>query len=332
MFQVCERGWREDRFRASRGSFEIGVDADPISGRERLSRVGRPPLRSSGWNNGGAPFSVRPVRCPTPSTIPSSNRSAAAYGSRRWSATSSRTLVRRRGDAPGRNRRSQPLRDDRQDLRLGASEPGRRRLPRPPDARWRSSAARSSGTPAPVAAVVIRTSGRLGRGRSRVVAGSSARRGSHQHRPQLGRRPLCARLVALVDDDQVGDLEQAGLDRLDLVAHLGRLEHDRRVGSGRDLDLALAGPDRLDQDQVETGGVQHRRGRRGRRGQPSGVAARCHRADEHAVIAGVRLHPDPVAEQRAAGDRARRIDRDDRHGAAARPDLGDQRRDKRGLA
>ena len=63
-------------------------------------------------------------------------------------------------------------------------------------------------------------------------------------------------LVALVDDDEVGDLEQAGLDRLDLVAHLGRLEDDRRVGRGRDLDLALAGPDGLDEDQVEAGGVE----------------------------------------------------------------------------
>ena len=76
------------------------------------------------------------------------------------------------------------------------------------------------------------------------------------------------------------------------------------------------GPDGLDEDQVEAGGVEHGRGRGRRRGQPAGVAARRHRADEHAVVAGVCLHPDAVAEQRAAGDRARRVDGDHRHGPA----------------
>ncbi len=115
--------------------------------------------------------------------------------------------------------------------------------PTRPTSRCRSSATSSSGTPSPVAAVVIRTSGRLGRGRSARAA--PWRRGD-QHRPKLRRRPLRTRLVALVDDDQVGDLEQPGLDRLDLVAHLGRLEDDGRVRGGRHLDLALPGPDGLD--------------------------------------------------------------------------------------
>ena len=125
--------------------------------------------------------------------------------------------------------------------------------------------------------------------------------------------------VGLVDDDDVGDLEEPGLDRLDLVAHLGRLEHDRRVGGGRDLDLALARPDGLDEDEVEPDGVQH--GRRGaaRRRQPAGVAPRGHRADEDVGVLGVGLHPDAVAEQRAAGDRRRRVDGDDRDRARSPP-------------
>ena len=75
-----------------------------------------------------------------------------------------------------------------------------------------------------------------------------------------------------------------------------------------DLDLALAGPDRLDEDEVEADRVEDRAGRPGRRGEAAGVAPRGHRPDEHVAVAGVRLHPDPVAEDRAAGDRARRID------------------------
>ena len=95
-----------------------------------------------------------------------------------------------------------------------------------------------------------------------------------EHRAELRRGAQRAGPVALVDHDEVGHLEEPRLDRLDLVAHLGRLEHDRRVGGGRDLDLALAGPDRLDEDEVEAGGVHHRGRGRGRRGKPAGVAAR----------------------------------------------------------
>ncbi len=155
------------------------------------------------------------------------------------------------------------------------------------------------------------------------------RRRGHQHRPQLRGGPLRARLVALVHHDEVGDLQQARLDRLDLVAHLGRLEDDRRIGRGRHLHLALARADGLDEDQVEPGRVEHRRRGRRRGRQPSGVSARRHRADEDVPILGIRLHPDAIAQQRPAGDRARRIDGDDRHGPTRPPDLRDQGRHER---
>ncbi len=68
-----------------------------------------------------------------------------------------------RGGDPGADRRRWP----RPAPRRAPGEPGPN-LPRAPPlpARCRSSAASSSGTPAPVAAVVIITSGRLGRGRA----------------------------------------------------------------------------------------------------------------------------------------------------------------------
>jgi hypothetical protein len=125
----------------------------------------------------------------------------------------------------------------------------------------------------------------------------------HQHRPELGSGPQRARLVALIDHDEIGHLEQAGLDGLDLVAHLGRLEHDGRVGRRRHLDLALAGPDRLDQDEVEPGRVQHGGRRSGRRGEAAGMAPGRHRPDEDVTVVGIRLHPDAVTEERATGDR-----------------------------
>ena len=172
----------------------------------------------------------------------------------------------------------------------------------------------------------------MGRGRSPRPPDAVLRRGRDEHRAELGGGPLGAGLVALVHDDQVRDLEQAGLDRLDLVAHLGRLEDDGRVGGGRDLDLALARPDGLDEHEVEAGGIEQRRGGRRRGREPAGMPARRHRADEHAVVVGVGLHPDAVAEQGPAGDRRRRIDRDDRHGSPGPADLADEGRHERGLA
>ena len=47
---------------------------------------------------------------------------------------------------------------------------------------------------------------------------------------------------------------------------------------------------------------------------------------------GVGLHPDPVAEERAAGDRDRRVDGDDGDRPAGLAQRGDERRHERRLA
>ena len=119
---------------------------------------------------------------------------------------------------------------------------------------------------------MTRTSGRLGARPGRILGHAGA--DGHEHRPQLGGGPLRARAVALVDDDDVRHLEQPGLDRLDLVAHLGCLEDDRRVGGRGDLHLALARAHRLEEDDVEPGGVEHGRGGGGRGREPARMAAR----------------------------------------------------------
>ena len=62
------------------------------------------------------------------------------------------------------------------------------------------------------------------------------------------------------------------------------------------------------------------------------MPARRHRSDEDVAIGGIGLHPDAIAEQRAAGDRARWIDGDDRDRPAGPPNLRDEGRDERGLA
>src|SRR4029077_13191470 len=58
------------------------------------------------------------------------------------------------------------------------------------------------------------------------------------------------------------------------------------------------------------GGIEKQSDFRGRSRQSPQKSARRHRADEHAAIASMSLHPDAIAEDRPARVRTCRIDRD----------------------
>ena len=92
---------------------------------------------------------------------------------------------------------------------------------------------------------------------------------------------------------------------------------DRDVGGADDVHFVLADADGLDDDQRLAGGVEHQRDIAGRAREPADVPARRHAADEHVRVLGVRLHAQPIAEDRAAGERAGRIDGDHADGLAA---------------
>ena len=62
------------------------------------------------------------------------------------------------------------------------------------------------------------------------------------------------------------------------------------------------------------------------------MAARRHAADEHACVAGMRAHAHAIAEHRAAGERAGRVDGDHADRQSRRADLRDQPIDQRALA
>jgi LAO/AO transport system kinase len=76
-----------------------------------------------------------------------------------------------------------------------------------------------------------------------------------QHRLEIDECAVGIRPVALADRVNVGDLENSGLDRLDVVAEARRRYDDRRVRGARHLDLVLADADRLDDHHVEAGGT-----------------------------------------------------------------------------
>ena len=72
--------------------------------------------------------------------------------------------------------------------------------------------------------------------------------------------------VGLVDRDGVGELEDALLDALQLVAGAGQREHEEEVDHVGDGGLALADADGLDEHDVEAGGLaeEHRLARAAR--------------------------------------------------------------------
>ena len=153
-----------------------------------------------------------------------------------------------------------------------------------------------------------------------------------EDRPDVRHHRLRGRMVRLVDRDHVRDLHDPRLQRLDRVARAGHEDEQHRVRHPRHLDLALAGADRLHEDDVLAGRVEQQQRLQRRLGEAAEVAARAHRADEDARVEEVIREPDPVAEQRPLRERARRIDGDDAGRLPEAPRVADERSDEARLA
>ena len=134
---------------------------------------------------------------------------------------------------------------------------------------------------------------------------------------ELAVEEIGVREIALVHDEDVGDLHDARLHRLHVVAGPGREDDDGRVGHGGDFDFVLAGADGLDQHHVLAEGVEGGDDAGGRGGEAAEVAARRHAAQKHIGVGGEILHADAVAEEGALRERRRGVDGDDAERAAA---------------
>ena len=120
--------------------------------------------------------------------------------------------------------------------------------------------------------------------------------------------------VGLVDDDQVGELHHALLDRLQVVAGVGQLQQHEHVGHRGHRGFALADADGLDDDDAVARGLDDAdRVARRRRDAAERAAARA-RPNERAAVDREVLHARLVAEDRAPRDARARIDRE--HGDA----------------
>src|SRR5215218_2771741 len=144
----------------------------------------------------------------------------------------------------------------------------------------------------------------------------------------LVRHRLRGGMVAFVHGDDVGDLHDPRLERLDRVARPGHQDEEDRVRDRDDLDLALSRSHRLEEEHVLSGGVEDERGLERRLGEAAEVPARAHGADEDVAVEEVVREPDAVAEERALRERARRVDRDHSHRRTARTQVADQGADE----
>ena len=125
--------------------------------------------------------------------------------------------------------------------------------------------------------------------------------------------------IGLVDDEDVGDLEDAGFEDLNGVPGRGRRDHDGRVGRLHDLELGLADADRLEQASVAARGIDETDRLPGRRCEPAEMTTRRHAPDEHAGIERVAHHPDAIAQDRPPGEWARGVHGDDAHQVSLGP-------------
>ena len=166
---------------------------------------------------------------------------------------------------------------------------------------------------------------RLVERRHAVVVEPRGDRPVHRHLVHRGRELLAVALVLLahvahrvggalavelVDRDEVGEIEHVDLFQLRCGAELRRHHVQRDVDQRHDRRVALADPRRLDDDQVEARDLA--RGDHVGQRLADFLAGLARRQRAHVDVRVLdRIHPDAVAQERAAGLAPGRVDRHD---------------------
>ena len=116
-----------------------------------------------------------------------------------------------------------------------------------------------------------------------------------------------------------------------VVAHAGNEQDKRAVREAHNIHLILADAHGFDEHILFSGGVEDQRDISRRAREAAEKSARRHRPDKYSRVARVPLHPYPVAENRAACVRTRRIDRNNSNAISLPSITGSQPIDKRAL-
>ena len=138
--------------------------------------------------------------------------------------------------------------------------------------------------------------------------------------------------VGLVDDDGVGELHDAFLDALQLVARARQYDEQEEVDHAAHGDFGLADADGLNQDDVVASRLAEQHGLAALARDAAECAARRRRTDERFRPAGKGPHPGLVTQYRALRDGAGRIDGEDGDTVAFVAEHVAERLDHRALA
>ena len=107
--------------------------------------------------------------------------------------------------------------------------------------------------------------------------------------------------VGLVDDEEVGDLHEAGFHGLHGIAAFGDEGHDDGIGEAHDVELSLADAHSLDDGYVRAVDVEELHGVTGGPGKTALASSGGHAADVDAGVFVVALHAHTVGEDGAPG-------------------------------
>ena len=140
------------------------------------------------------------------------------------------------------------------------------------------------------------------------------------------------RVIGFVDDENVGDLHDAGFEHLHRIA-AARLQRDqRRLREFRNFNFALPDADRFDQHDVEAERIHQQQRVGGRARDAAEMAAASHRANKDVGVDEMFGQTNAIAEQRAVRKRRTRIDGDNADAAAERTRFAHDGRRQRRLA
>ena len=120
--------------------------------------------------------------------------------------------------------------------------------------------------------------------------------------------PVSAVAIALVDHENVGNLHNARLEALHIVAHAGHQHNDGYVGQAHDIDFILADPHGFEQEPLLAAGLDHGGYLRRAAGEPTQRAAGGHAAHIKAGIGIVLSHPDAISQDGSPGKGAGGVD------------------------
>ena len=280
-------------------------------------RSGAPPRSTDGDARRGRsarssrllPAPVVTVEAPSTASTPRNSRSATVYGSRRSREAARRPRRRaRRGRGGGEDAVLEHRLDPQPELRAAAlGEPARALHPVRDGARRRRAPPRPPRHAAPRCA--------------RSAAASSPRRGPRARAASARslKVALGALAVGLVEHEDVGDLHDAGLDRLDVVAQ-ARAPRPRAPCPRSRTTSTSSWPTPTVSTSTQSKPAASSRSTASRvaRARPPIAPRVAIERMKTPRIGREPLHPDPVAEHRAAGERRGRVDAEDADGLAVR--------------